>query len=86
MSSNIHSLKNRPDLPRRVQEAFKTWSPLMAEMKSVHLWPEAQTENRVFLSWLFDECHGRDEDLSYLESVGLISKRQIFDWEVWTNS
>jgi hypothetical protein len=81
MSSNIHSLKNRPDVPRRVREAFTTWELLMVEMKRDDLSPEARTEIRVFLSWLFDECQGRQEDLGYLEAAGLITDDDITDWE-----
>ena len=81
MSSNIHALKNLPDVPRRIREAFTTWSPLMAEMKQAGLYPEARTENRVFLSWLFDECQGRQEDLAYLEASSLITHLDIIDWE-----
>lgn len=83
MKSNIHSLKNRPDVPRRVQQAFDTWAPLATEMKLIHLSPEPQTEIRTFLSWLFDECEGRQNDLNFLESVGIISNEQIADWEEW---
>ena len=81
MSSNLHALKNRPDVPRRVLEAFTTWELLMVEMKQAGLYPAARTENRVFLSWLFDECQGRQEDLSYLEAAGLITDDNIIDWE-----
>lgn len=53
----------------------------MVEMKQVGLDPAARTKHRVFLSWLFDECQGRMEDLGYLEAAGLITDDDIIDWE-----
>jgi len=83
MSSNIHALKNRPDVVPHVREAFTTWELLMAEMKLAGLYPEARTEIRVFLSWLIEKCLGNDADLAYLERVGLITDDDIIDWETW---
>ncbi|MBK5238856.1 MAG: hypothetical protein JJE28_07075 [Actinomycetales bacterium] len=83
MSSNIHALKNRPDVPPRVREAFTTWKLLMVEMKREGLDPESRTEIRVFLSWLWDECGGRENDNNYLKWAGLITNDDIIDWEEW---
>jgi hypothetical protein len=82
MSSNLHALKNRPDVPRRIREAFDSWELLTVEMKREGLFVEPRTEIRVFLSWLFNECQGRQEDLSYLEAAGLITDDDIIDWEL----
>jgi hypothetical protein len=80
MSSNIHSLKNRPDNTRHIQDAFKTWEPLMVWIKREHLVPESRTEIRVFLSWLFDHCQGTTADLNSLVTSGVITDEDRTDW------
>jgi hypothetical protein len=80
MSSNIHSLKNRPDNTRHIQDAFKTWEPLMADMKRQQLFPESRTEIRVFLSWMFDHCQGTTADLNSLVASGVITDEDRTDW------
>ena len=82
MSSKIHALKNRPDVPPRVREALATWKLLRVEMKREGLDPEARTETRVFLSWLWDKCDGRENDNNYLAST-VMTRADIDDWEEW---
>lgn len=81
MKSNLHGLKNRPYLRPHIRAAFEPWALLEQDMKVCELYPNAQTEVRVFLSWLMDEHAGELSDLAWLLAHDYVTNAQIIDWE-----
>jgi hypothetical protein len=72
-------------MPRRVAEAFASWSLLAAASKNVRLVVTERTEIRVFLSWLVNEYEGNISDLEYLERTKILTDDDVIDWETWVS-
>jgi hypothetical protein len=83
MSSNIHSLKNRPgDAPKKVREAFDSWTELISWAKAVGLDASTQTLSRAYLGHLVLDKQGGLDDLAWLAATRVVTTQQIIDWEL----